>query len=267
MTGCLRTKILATALAIAFASVCSSPECAKAADAAKAGSSVLVELFTSEGCSSCPPADSWLQQMDSSQPVSGVNLIVLSEHVDYWNHDGWKDPYSSHLLTDRQSDYVRALGLPSAYTPQVIVDGTTDLHVNDAQQVARAFQNVASVAKVPMRISSIGFEGTNPVTMRAHVEADGQLAERKGDIFIAIALDHADSQVTHGENGGRHLTHVAVAKELTKIGKLEKGKTFSQDVRLKLKAGAETTNIRVIAFVQESGPGKVLGATVEKIEK
>jgi hypothetical protein len=234
-----------------------------AADASQA-SPILVELFTSEGCSSCPPADAWLERMDALQPVPGARLIVLSEHVDYWDQDGWKDPYSSSFVTNRQSDYVRALGLKTAYTPQIIVDGTTELQTNDPAQMERAFKQAAAEKKVLVRILSESIDPKNPAVLDAHVEVDGNSATHNGDIYAVIALNHAESQVLRGENGGKRLTHVAVMESLTRIGKLEKGKTFSRDVTMKLKPGTDPKNIRLIVFVQRPGPGSVLGAALQE---
>jgi hypothetical protein len=226
---------------------------------------VLLELFTSEGCSSCPPADAWIQQLDSAQPIPDAQVIVLSEHVDYWNHDGWKDPYSSSLVTDRQAAYVHALGIPSAYTPQIIVDGATELHLANHDQVTDILLKAAKAPQIPVSINSVHVDGSAPSVLHAHIEADGTTTKHNADIFAALALDHAESQVLHGENGGRRLQHVAVVQELVKIGKLEKGKTFAQDYQLKLKPGQDPKNLRLVVFVQESGPGNVLGAALKEI--
>ncbi|MGA2004259.1 MAG: DUF1223 domain-containing protein [Terriglobales bacterium] len=225
---------------------------------------ILVELFTSEGCSSCPPADRLIENMDSSQPVPGAQLIVLSEHVDYWDHDGWKDPNSSAALTQRQDDYVHALGLQTPYTPQTIVDGTIEMRANNGQQVSQAFQKALADPKIAVRIGEVSFDATNPTILRARVEADGESNNHNADVYVAVALNRVESQVLHGENGGKHLTHVAVVQQLTKVGKLRKGKNFGETVQLKLKPGTDPKNIRIVAFVQESGPGKVLGAAMRR---
>jgi hypothetical protein len=225
---------------------------------------ILVELFTSEGCSSCPPADDFVQKLDALQPVEGAQLIVLSEHVTYWDHDGWKDANSSAALTDRQSAYVHELGLPTPYTPQIIVDGTKEMRIGDAQQVEKLFQQAVTTPKVSVRIGTVSADPADPGLLRTRVETDANTGKSNADVYVAIALDHVDSQVLHGENGGRHLTHVAVVQQITKIGKLQKGKTFAEDVQLKLKPGTDLNGIRVVAFVQAQGPGQLLGAALWK---
>lgn len=228
------------------------------------GVPILVELFTSEGCSSCPPADEMIREFDATQPFTGARVIVLSEHVDYWDREGWKDRYSSSQFTERQSGYVRTLGLSTAYTPQIIIDGNKELKGSNAD-VAQAFEKAATVAKLSVRIDSAKME--SPTELKARIEANASEQKHGADVFLAIALDHAESQISAGENSGKHLQHVAVVEELKKIGRIEKGKTFSQDATLKLKPGIDPTNVRVIAFVQEFSQGKVLGAAELKLGK
>ncbi len=226
---------------------------------------ILLELFTSEGCSSCPPADTYAERIDSAQPLPGVDVIVLSEHVDYWDHDGWKDPYSSASLTERQAEYERALGLSTPYTPQIIVDGTAVLK-GDAQQLKGIFDKAAEESTLSVRLTALKVEPEPSNLVRAHVDVAGSSVKHGADIYLAVALDHAESQITAGENNGKRLTYVSVVEELKKVGKLQKGKGFSQDVQLKLKSAPDPRNLRVIAFVQESGPGQVLGAAMQKLD-
>jgi len=221
---------------------------------------VLVELFTSEGCSSCPPADALLRTLDSTQPVPGIQLIVLGEHVDYWDDLGWKDAYSAHAFTVRQQTYADRLRLASPYTPQMVVDGTLEFVGSDRGRANRAFEKARALPKVTVRISSLKIENGS---LRAHVDSDPSPAP--AEVFVALALDHAQSQVLHGENGGHRLEHVAVARHLISVGKTVKGEMFSRDVTLALSATGPS--YRVIAFVQETNQGKILGAAVERVQQ
>jgi hypothetical protein len=221
---------------------------------------VLVELFTSEGCSSCPPADRFLQKLDE-QPIQGAEMIVLSEHVDYWNHIGWKDPFSAGFYSERQSAYAKRFGLDSVYTPQMVVDGTSEFVGSNSALADKAFRKALGVPKLPVYLSSISAEASN--TLRAHLETgalDASLGSRGADVYVAVALNRAESQVSAGENSGHRLAHVSVVKSLTKIGALKQGQGLTQDVRLKLEPGSDSRSLRLIAFVQEPRQGRVLGA-------
>src|SRR5579862_3602908 len=114
---------------------------------------VLVELFTSEGCSSCPPADALLTKLNEEQPVRRVQIIALEEHVDYWDRQGWRDPFSSAEFTARQKGYVQQLQLDAAYTPQMLIDGRREVVGSDSQGALRELAKAAHNAKLHVQVT------------------------------------------------------------------------------------------------------------------
>lgn len=228
---------------------------------------VLVELFTSEGCSSCPPADVILKKLDDFQPIPGAQLIVLSEHVTYWDQLGWKDPNSSAAFTDRQNSYENALGEQEPYTPQFVIDGTKSVSLENLQALEDALNKAKGNAKVPITIDDVKVDTSDPTILRAHVETGANSEKHSADVYVAVALNQVESKVLRGENGGKQLVHVAVVQQLTKVGKVSKGKSFGQDIQLKLKQREELENVRLVAFAQEPGPGKLVGAAIWKPAK
>jgi hypothetical protein len=197
---------------------------------------VLVELFTSEGCSSCPPADRLLETLDTQ-------VIVLSEHVDYWDSLGWRDPFSGHANTLRQEAYARGFGIQGPYTPQMVIDGTTEFVGNDTRRATEEIARARSREKI----------GVHLARNAAGVAVQIDPAPKAGDVWLALADDSGTSQVSAGENKGRQLHHVAILRSLRKIGAVKKGAGFAQNVDVPPGTG------RVIVFLQDGGSGKVYG--------
>jgi len=227
-------------------------------------SPVLVELFTSEGCSSCPPADKVLAELDDTQPVKGARVIALSEHVDYWNHLGWKDPFSSAEFSRRQAEYARVLGVDDIFTPQMIVDGRAQFVGSNG---GSALDAIAKAARSPKAGVSLTVRGLTPASVTVGVRVEN-VPEIRGsapaDIFLAITEGGLSSSVVRGENSGRKLAHTAVTRKLIKIGAVE-GKGFQAERAVDLDSRWKRPNIKAVAFVQERSTRTVLGAAAIKI--
>lgn len=236
--------------------------CAGQAAANQGRTPIVIELFTSEGCSSCPPVDNWATWIDGAQPVPGAQVIILSEHVDYWNSDGWKDPFSSALYSERQREYAGSLGVTEVYTPQLVVDGNDNMNLQNAADVRRTLDRDAHAEMLPVRIESATVTPGQPGVVTGRVEADATGQKHTGDVFVAVTMRRTLTDVLAGENDGKKLTNVNVVRDLVKVGRVNKGKTFDQPFKVTLWPGAEAANVRVIAFVQEPGMGKVVGAAI-----
>lgn len=225
---------------------------------------MLVELFTAEGCSSCPPADHFLEQLDTAQPIRGAHLIVLSEHVDYWDGQGWPDPYASKAFTERQTAYERSLKVSEPFTPQFIVDGTTDMRLSRRERISGQLLAAAVAPKIPVSIESLQVGGGAAPAISGVVRVAKMTEGHTCELFVAVALDHADTKVLRGENRGQHLTHVAVLRELASVGTVEAGADSRQPFSLALRPGLGAP-LRVIAFLQQPGLGAVLGAAEQTV--
>jgi hypothetical protein len=236
--------------------------------AAAAGNSarvpVLLELFTSEGCTSCPPADRLLEVLDQEQPIAGADLIVLSEHVDYWNHLGWRDPYSSAQYSARQEQYNRS-GSDGVYTPQLVVDGRFRFVGSDERETVSAVQKAIREPKVPITISNVARDGQE---VRAHIElpaADPSFRNTRGVLYFAIADNRAESHVARGENAGRSLAHVAVTRVLKQVGTISLNAAAAKDIVLTLQPGTGVGGSRIVAFIQDPTSGHILGVAARRL--
>ena len=215
---------------------------------------VVVELFTSEGCSSCPAADAALRELENAQSVPGVEVIALGEHVDYWNRLGWKDAFSSSAYTERQRQYAQGFGSGS-YTPQAVVGGRYEFV---GSRVGELATTVAKAAKAPQAAVAVSVAGRT-AQVRVRSVPPGTPAT---EVLLFVTESGLASQVGRGENAGRRLQHASVVRQLIPLGKTGADGTFTATHELVLPAGWKSANLRAVALVQETASRRIVGAGV-----
>ena len=224
---------------------------------------VLVELFTSEGCSSCPPADILLAKLDELQPVPGAQIIVLSEHVTYWDHEGWRDPYSLDSVTDRQNWYGFKFGLGDVYTPQAVVDGSVQVLGSDVNKLLKAVSAAAAEPKAELTISGAAWtpDGIKFEVLQSSLSS----TKSKTALEAALAEDVTETAVKSGENAGKTLRNVAVVREFKEIGP---GVDGAREISLKVapeEMKGASGRVRLVVFLTDKRSGHVLGAQEQTI--
>jgi len=265
-----RVAVLAAVLALlgfvllkrsgfADASVLANLKNAPASDVAPDASAtpVLVELFTSEGCSSCPPADALLSRLGRTQPVPGADILALEEHVDYWDRLGWKDPFSSEAATSRQNEYSSAFGGQEIYTPQMIVDGRTEFVGSSDSDALRAIRSASQSPKPEVQLAWDAGDvlkiNVRPLT-----------GATRGDdlqLFVVVAESKLHTDVKRGENAGRGLEHNGVVRRLSQVAKINTpSEGFSSTEAVHPAPEWNRDNLRAVVFVQERHTRHVVAA-------
>jgi hypothetical protein len=219
---------------------------ANADETATSTTPVVVELFTSQGCNACPPADAFLGEL-----VQRPDLIALSLHVDYWNYIGWKDPFSSPEATQRQRNYAGSLGLSSVYTPQMVIDGSFDAVGSNRAQVNEAIAAASQRTKIPVTIATSQTGGWLVTIRDAEVD-------QPATVWLALYDRQHVTPVRHGENAGKTLTNYNIVRAFRRIGRWDGAK-----LDLPLDVGATDLNDRGFAVIVQTGDaGPVLGAAL-----
>jgi hypothetical protein len=226
---------------------------------------VLLELFTSEGCSSCPPADRLLASLDEKQPEARAELIVLSEHVDYFNNLGWRDPFSAKVFTDRQESLAGTLHSDGVYTPQLVVDGRFAFVGSDQAAASTAIRKALQELKIPLNISRVTrVEGQ--IALRVESAGDRSIKGAHGRLFAALADENLQSRVSRGENGGRVLRHVSVVRVLKSASTIDLHEPTATEIAIPLLPDWGANGLRVVVFIQDPASGHVLGVEAQKVK-
>jgi len=230
-------------IAAAAALAATLPFGAQAADAGRRGP-VVVELFTSQGCSSCPTADKFLAEL-----AGRGDIIALSFHVDYWNYMGWTDPFSRADNSARQRSYKHAMGLRYVYTPQMVVDGRTQAVGSERDTVERLISEAAERPSLPVELKQTGSE--IEVSIAGADGADGAV------VWLVVFDRVHKTKIERGENSGRSVLNVHVVQSMIPIGKWS-----GQPLRVSYTTDLLTAQRGAAVLVQKKGTGPILGAAM-----
>lgn len=215
----------------------------------------VVELFTSEGCSSCPPADEAVIQLSKDYPD---HVYVLGYHVDYWNYIGWKDEFSSAAFTDRQRQYGERFGLSSVYTPQIVVNGEKEFVGSNRNQLASSVKNALQGKSTSDIKLSVAKESAGNLRVSYEVSVGGPAI-----LNLALVQLNATSAVKRGENKGKSLHHINIVRGLKTI---QVNKDARAVVAMTIPADLTAKDVEVVAFLQDNKNWKITSATAQKAD-
>ncbi|HWN74848.1 MAG TPA: DUF1223 domain-containing protein [Candidatus Udaeobacter sp.] len=228
---------------------------------------VVVELFTSEGCSSCPPADALLKELSEQQKIDDVQIVALEEHVDYWNHLGWRDPYSAAEFSERQNDYSHVFGTDGVYTPQMIVDGQSEIVGSRSLAAREAIQKAAGQPKAEIELLASGNATSGKPAFELQIKSLNGISPRGAvELWLAVTEKALQTDVKAGENSGETLKHAAVVRSLRKIDTIRELVGYSRQFQASIDPGWKKENLAVVVFLAEKSSHKIVGAAVSSLD-
>lgn len=221
---------------------------------------VLVELFTSQGCPTCPAADKILSDLETTQPIPEAEIITLAWHVDYWDGFGWKDEFASPVFSQRQIAYSRALNIGETYTPQMFVDGTTHFIGTKLDKATKSITNAAKTSKPAIKLSF--------VKDKLKIGIPNLTGHEIATVYAAMIQDNLSRKIGRGNNAGKTLVHTSVARDLRAVGSISpERQNFEIETFLQFQPEWKKKDLRLIVFVQENRSRKILAVSRIELEK
>jgi hypothetical protein len=225
---------------------------------------VLLELFTSEGCSSCPPADAFLKALDDAGHLDGVEIIAIEEHVDYWNRLGWTDPFSSRDWSERQERYARSFRHDGVYTPQLVINGRSEVVGSSAREARPQIMQASKspTAELHLSLASRSSQSVEVTISVENIPPEAHAAE----LWLAVTERGLASNVLRGENEGRNLSHAAVLRSLAHVRAqhVDAGSAKATN-HVALDRSWKRENLRFVVFLQEPKTLHIFGAAADSI--